>query len=338
MKNIVVFDDYNEIDLKPADLLNEYKKLTKEDVSSLLLSGRKLKECRCPACDSKEAVFSFEKFGFKYLECKNCLTLYISPRPCEQDLDYYYNNSKARIFWRDVLSKDTVKKRKEKIIKPRIDWIVESIREYLPAAKHYADINSVQSGYIEEILTTEIFKKKTLINPFLKADNFKLLNQINVIKGALSSVNLNGEIDVISLFEIINRCADVDVLFGKIRDLLRENGLCFITAILASGFDLQILWDKADSIYPPDRMNVFTVEGLKILFERFGFECLEFSTPGILDVEIVEKVLKNNPQPELPKFVKYMFEKRGDDVKYNFQQFLQANLLSSYARVLIKKR
>jgi hypothetical protein len=98
------------------------------------------------------------------------------------------------------------------------------------------------------------------------------------------------------------------------------------------------LWDKAESIFPPDRLNVFSVEGLRTLFERWNFECLEFSTPGLLDVEIVEKAMARNPAVSVTRFTEYLLTNRDRETKMNFQQFLQKNLLSSYGRILLRKK
>lgn len=338
MRNIVIFDEYNEIDFKPSELLNKYIQLSQKDVFSFLVEGKNLKQCFCPGCESKDRKPAFAKFGLNYAECSNCGTLYISPRPSEEDLIDYYRNSQARIFWREELSKVTAGKRKEKIIKPRFDWIIGLTAEYFSQAKSLVDINTAHYGYIEEMLAAERFKKKILINPFLDTGSLKLSSEIKIINSKIEEVHLEDKADVVCLFEVIDRASEVDVLFNRIYDMLSPGGLCFITTVLISGFDLQVLWDKAENLCPPDRMNLFTVEGLKALFDRRGFECIEFSTPGILDVEIVEKASQQNKDLQLPRFVKYILENRDENVKRSFQQFLQANLLSSYARVLIRKR
>ncbi len=336
MKNIVIADEYNEIDFKPSDLLQEYLRNAEKDVSVFLIKDKDLKECSCPGCQSVKIESSFKKFGLQYRECADCRTLYVSPRPSEVCLDYYYKDSPARIFWRKKLSRMTGKKRKEKIIKPRFQWILESTMEYLPEAKHIVDINTDQYGYIEELMATGSFQKKTLINPFLMPE--KQSAGLEIINTPLQKIALKGEIDVISVFEVGDRTADVESFFGKISDMLRNGGLCFVTAILISGFDLQTLWAKAENLYPPDRLNVFSVEGLKSLFIRHGFECLEFSTPGILDVAIVNKAFQQDTSVKLPRFVEYMLKNKNEQIKRNFQEFLQSSLLSSYGRVLLRKK
>jgi hypothetical protein len=338
MKNIVVFDEYNEIDLKPSTLLKEYIKLTQQDVSNILIKPKELKECPCPACKDKGVASSFDKFGLTYNECPSCHTLYISPRNDETTLNHYYTEAQSRKFWRDELSKATDKKRKEKVIKPRFDWIVESTQEYLPEARHYVDVNTNQYGYTEEIAKTGQFEKKTLINPFLNLKQISNNNSFNIIDTPWQDADLKAEVDVISLFEVCDRTANIDNLFDKINNALKSRGLIFITTILISGFDLQTLWENAENLFPPDRLNVFSVEGLQAVFKRHNLECLELSTPGILDVEIVSKAALDNPDIDCPRFVKYLLKNRDDNTKVSFQEFLQANLLSSYGRILLRKK
>jgi hypothetical protein len=338
MKNIVISDEYNEIDLKPRELLQKYKALTQKDIPDLLIKNKKLSRCSCPACHASAVASTFEKFGLNYRECAKCSTLYISPRPSDSQLHQYYLRSKSRIFWRDKISVSTGKKRKEKIIKPRLEWIQESLHEYLPQAQRIGDVNTTLYGYVEELLQYQNFKQKILINPFLELDKSKLKNGIKVVESQKWEQALAGKLDIVSIFEVADRASDIDALFDKINLVLADNGLCFMTAILISGFDLQSLWDNAQNLYPPDRLNVFSVEGLRRIFQRHNLECLELSTPGILDADIVASAIEQNPKIKLPRFTRYLLKNRDEEAKKAFQEFLQANLLSSYGRILLRKR
>ena len=337
MKNIVIFDEYNEIDLKPSDLLHKYIELTENDVATFFIKPSKLKDCTCPGCHGSDIRSDFIRFGLRYVECAYCRTLYISPRPDEQSLSDYYRLSAARNFWRDELSTLTLTKRREKIIKPRFEWILDSTTEYLPDAVHIVDINTDQYGYMEAMAETALFQRKTLLYPFLHLNKINANTSIHIISDLSNEKELEGRVDVVTIFEVADRIANVDKLFGDIHRMLRPDGLCFMTDILISGFDLQTLWDKAENIFPPDRLNVFSVEGLNAIFARHHFECLEFSTPGILDVEIVEKAIERQPDIDMPRFLEYLLHKRGIDTRQSFQGFLQGNLLSSYGRILLRK-
>jgi len=336
MESIVIFDEYNEIDIKPSNLLKRYIQLTEKDVANILIKDQCLKEYPCPGCNGNDKIASFTKFGLSYVECKMCHTLYISPRPDIHNLRNYYAQSLSQRYWSNEFSRLTGKKRKDKIIKPRFQWIQDSTYEYLPDAVHIVDINTKQYGYIEEMANAKTFKLKTIVDPFLNLDN-EYINNINIINTPFYEAALDQPADVILIFEVADRMGDIDLLFSKINNMLRENGLCFMTAILGSGFDVQTLWEHAENIFPPDRLNVFSVEGLQRLFQRHNFECLEFSTPGVLDVEIVEKAMRQRPEIKVPRFIEYMLRTREEESKKSFQQFLQENLLSSYGRILIRK-
>lgn len=236
------------------------------------------------------------------------------------------------------MPKLSAQKRAEKIIKPRSEWVLDSAQEYFPDASHYVDIHSNQYGYIDSIGKATHFKRKTMLDPFIRASDIRSHSNIEVIEEPLCSLNMRNEIDVVSLFEVVDHYSDVDRLLKQVHEMLRPNGLCFITSTLISGFDLQVLWDQAETLFPPDRLNVFSVEGFKSLFSRHQFECLEFSTPGILDLDLVENALQHNPSLAVPRFIRYLIENRGESVRHGFQRFLQESCLSSYARILLRKR
>lgn len=336
MKNIVIFDEYNETELKPSQLLQKYIRLTEKDVSGLLIKNKKLKKVSCPACLSSKILSSFTKMGLKYRECASCGTVYVSPRPDDESLFRYYTQSSARRFWHDEISASTGARRKEKIIKPRLDWIVDSVQEFLPGARNIADIHTTQTGYAEEMKQCGIFSKKFIVNPFLPLNRSGFGSGVQPVSSREWELELKNQIDAVSLFEVLDRTANVEQLVGKIKTALKENGLLFLTAILISGFDMQILWKEASSLYPPDRLNLFTVEGLQILFKRHGFECLEFSTPGILDVTRVSKAIEAQ-RGKFCRFAEYLVKNRDANLRHAFQVFLQKELLSSYGRILLRK-
>lgn len=339
MKTIVQYDDIREFELKPSALLNAYLQLTQSDVKEYFLDGSALLDCNCPACLSSERNKGFVKFGLQYWECANCKTLYISPRPDESSIDEYYKGSKARKFWNEQLSTATEAKRRDKIFKPRVQWIIETIEEYLPSAQRFSSINATHRPFLEELIESSYFKEITIINPRTDLDQTSYQKKGGrFIEKPIESISMDNSADATSLFEVIDRLSDVDSLFRALEGMLVPGGLCFLTTISISGFDLQVLWEKSNSIFPPDRINVFSTEGLVILFERHGFECIELSTPGLLDIEIVANAYKENPLMDLPRFVKYLLDKRDINAHQSFQQFLQMNRLSSFTRIVLRKK
>jgi len=336
MRNIVTLDKYSEGDLKPSDMIKDYVKLVEEDIITFFPEDKCTIYSQCPGCLDKNISSTFMKLGFNYVECAACHTLRVSPRPDDEALRRYYLESSARKFWRQKLIRFTKGKRKEKIVKPRYEWILDSTQEYHSEATHILDLNTNQNIVLDEIASAKLFNRKTIVNPIISVDS-SMFPQLDVIQTPMADVDLIEDVDVITLFEVVDHTSDVEALFQKAYGMLKRGGLCFLTTILCSGFDIQVLWDQAQNLIPPDRLNVFSVEGLEALFERHKFKCLEFSTPGILDVEIVATALENDPACDIPKFVKYILENRDSSIRRGFQEFLESSLLSSYGRILLQK-
>ncbi|PIQ85236.1 MAG: hypothetical protein COV74_09770 [Candidatus Omnitrophica bacterium CG11_big_fil_rev_8_21_14_0_20_45_26] len=333
MKNIISFAEFTNADLKPTALIDRYKTLTVEGIQQFFDQPSRVSILVCPACQSGNSDSAFQKMGMDYLLCRACGTLYVAPRPTDEAIKQFYIHSAARQFWNQELSKTTKDKRETKILKPRYQWVLDSTQENMSTAMHIVDVHPNQAVSLIELASLEGFTRKTVVMPLFDTASAETSKQVEVINSPLDQASLSNA-DVVTLFEVLDRTSDANTLLKAVNRILKPKGLCFVTAILTSGFDIQTLWSEAPNLYPPDRLNVFSLEGIKRLFERNDFECLEISTPGILDLENV----KQAEQAVMPRFLKYLFEHRDDAVRKSFQQFLQSSLLSSYGRFLIQKR
>lgn len=336
MKITVQYDDIRGFELKPSETLTTYLRMTQDDVKTFLINQGGLSDCDCPACLSGRRTEAFHKFGLRYCLCNDCGTLYVSPRPTEQAIDHYYRNSAAHQFWNEQLSAATQAKRREKLFRPRVQWIVDTLEEYFPSARRICDVNTIHRPFIDELIASDRFSQIVSINPFADLHPVAREGQtVEIIEAPIDSCNSTA--DAVTLLEVLDRLSDVNSFCRALAKLMVPGGVCFLTTISVSGFDLQVLWDKSDSVFPPDRMNVLSTEGLLTLLERHGFECIELSTPGLLDVQIVAGALKENPDIEAPRFVKYLLSNRDEDAHQSFQEFLQMNRLSSFTRLVFQK-
>ena len=335
MHNIVFMDEFHEVDLKPSRALERYLEMTENSIPDYF-PGNSLHECQCPACGIHETSSQFTKFGFCYLECISCGTLYVSPRPSESALIKYFSESKAEYFWRNEFIKMTVEKRNKKILTPLLQWIEQSTFEYLPQAISLADAYTKQPLYLEKLVKAKPFSKQLLLQPFLSNETFLNYPEIKRIMGGMSQWKVE-KIDVLTLIDGIGFSSDAPALLKTAYNILSPGGLLFLTTTLSSGFDLQVLWEQSKNIIPPVRLNLFSEIGLLQLINETGFECIEFSTPGILDTEIVCKAMQSQSKAEFPRFVSYLMKHKDENTHRLFQEFLQENRLSSYARLLLRK-
>lgn len=118
-----------------------------------------------------------------------------------------------------------------------------------------------------------------------------------------------------------------------LKRLVRPGGYVFVSTLCIDGFDLQILWDKSNQIFPPHHVNLFSVSGLAKLFQRVGLIGAQVTTPGELDVDIVRNAYKR--EPELlngQRFIRKLLA--NDNSTTAFQYFLAKHLMSSHAWVI----
>ena len=340
MRTIVSVQDVLELEIKPDNLLAEFYALTEEAVKKRLAAAAELRPVPCPGCGSSKSDRAFEKFNLTYRQCRDCASLFVSPRPSEAALADYYRRSPAARFWREHVLPATEAARREKIIEPRAQWVLDGIAEYAPHAAVGLDVSSYGAA-----LTKVLLQSWTSPAPlrFIAAGSLADLDSgtppegIEVAPRPLADVPSLGPVDFITAFDFLDRCADVPAFLRAVSAVLPRGGLLFLTAPSISGFDLQNLWDRSRTISPPDRLNLLSTEGFAALFTAAGWEICEFSTPGMFDVEAVRRAIEADPDGEWPRFIRYLLKKRNEQALLAFQEYLQQYRLSSFARIVVRK-
>ena len=337
MKTVVLDRDVVEMEVKPHALLAEYRRLLAREVEEGLSRG--LSECACPGCRSARSNQAFSRFGLGYRQCAVCHSLFVSPRPTEEALVSFYRDSEAIRYWRQEILPATRETRRTKLFRPRAQWLLDVVDEYRPQARQALAVGYHNDLLIEELLNLEEHLFQVVVtNPVADIEFAgRQLPGVQIHPTPLAGVAKMGPVDLFMAFDILDRCADLEALFAAARAALAPGGLLLGTTTLGSGFDVQILWERAPGIYPPERLNLLTVEGLTALFERHGFEPLEFSTPGMFDAEEVQRAVREQPEADWPRFIRYLVENRGEETLSALQEFLQRFRLSSFARLVLRR-
>ena len=331
MERAIIHSNLKKEEIQPDYLVKNYQALIEEDIQSLFPENM-LKMSFCPVTNEKELSDTFSKFGMKYNISHSLGNIYLSPRPSEEVLKQYYHQSKARHFWLSELWPLTKAIRSEKIILPQLEWVQGFMTQYF--SNNYFKIGEFipnHWGYACEI--ESIFPKSDyfIINPLYNS------NLKTHLKGVDTSENVpEGNLDAVLLFEALDRTVNPRKLLEKVNDSLKPGGLCFITCLLSSGFEIQLLRERSSIFMPPERMNILSFEGMSRLIEDSGvFELLEFSTPGVLDIP---NVIEQLDKIENSVFFKYVLKLRKDPTLVeSFQDFLQLNRLGTFGRLVLKK-
>lgn len=340
MTKTIVYDrDFEELEIKPSDLIKHYRRLLDQEVHDRLATAGSLHIRNCPGCQANMGQSVFEKSGLTYVECPRCQTVYASPCPSDEDLIHFYREAKAPRFWREHFYQQTKAMRRRKIYQPQASWTLTVLDRFRPHPALGIDLGYHSRLFFETLAAQEkgLFAI-VAANPVADIECADLtLNAVTVRPTPLAEFSTLGPADIIFMFEVLDRYADVEALFSAISDVLAPGGLVLTSTTSISGFDLQVLWDRSESIYPPDRLNLLSTEGLTQLASRHGFEILEFSTPGMFDVDVVRRALKRNEDVPCSRFVRYLLQNRNEQALHEFQAYLQQNRLSSFARLVLRK-
>ncbi|MEM5875584.1 MAG: class I SAM-dependent methyltransferase [Candidatus Aenigmatarchaeota archaeon] len=288
----------------------------------------------CPACGDKNAIKEFVKEKFTFKRCKNCDTLYISPRPKQDKLLEYYKNSKSIDFFTKEILEKTANIRKKKIFLPRAKKVLSYIEKLNIPRGLFVEIGGGNGIFLEVMQELKAnFQKYLNIEPSKTGALLTRKRGFSVINDFVENVaKLNA--DCICAFELIEHVFDPYNFCLKINKLLKKHGVFILTTPNIEGFDFIILSRNSDNIGGPNHLNYFNMRSIEILLKRTGFSVIEIETPGMLDVDIVYN--KSKKYKIKDKFINFLITKRVE-VLPNFQKFLQENKLSSNMMVVAQK-
>ena len=116
-----------EEEIRKRRAFNSYLKIVAKDAGEFF-DFSSFTAIHCPACNSSSNIFEFEKLGFRYVSCKNCSTLFVSPRPNFETIKRFYSKSRSADFFVNQFFKPVAEARREKIFKPRVEYLSKVLR------------------------------------------------------------------------------------------------------------------------------------------------------------------------------------------------------------------
>ena len=281
-----------ENEIRPAKFQNELKRLMDIDASRMLSKFDNFVFVSCPACDSESSDPLFEKYDLTYNRCNECETIFISPRPTVDILNYFYKGSPNYKFWNENIFPATRDIRRKKLFRPRAKKIIELINSHIPEADSLIEIGSGQGFFIEEIISLRKFKNILAVEPTKGLADTLRGKDIEVIEDIIENMDkkYNGNFDILVNFEVIEHLFSPKEFLLRSKELLKEKGIIFITCPNGKGFDNMVL-GKESITFDYEHLNYFNPKSIKTLLNNSGFEVLSVETPGKLDVDLVKKAL-----------------------------------------------
>jgi hypothetical protein len=186
--------------------------------------------------------------------------------------------------------------------------------------------------FLKQVQNADLFKSIIAALPQcceLLPENIRVLN---------SGKFRNDGADMFTAFEVIEKIFDPVALFDDAYAACRKDGLFVVTSATSSGFEYKVLGEHSPNIIPIDRLNLLSLEALIGRIKEAGFEIVEVSTPGRLDVEIVKRAYEKDTDIPKNPFWQYLFSKRSANVLHSLQEYLQQYQLSSHVWIAAIKR
>jgi hypothetical protein len=331
MRHVIVHESLKETEARPPGAFSQLVECSLASAKKLLEDGVRMNALgACPACGSPKLEVGFHKHGYDYLHCGLCRSLWVSPRPTSGQYQWYLHESPAAQFRCDPGYLQIIEPRMRDVALPRADQI-ESLLGQVQSRGLIVQVGPRNSMVLEQL-------QKRGLGPLVCVNPLPPYRQIagtDVMTHASLEQIPAASARIVAVFDSLEHALDVAGLLAEAARVLVPGGFLVVTARSGSGFDVQVLWENAD-VTPLEHLNLISVEGLQTALARSGFEILEFSTPGQLDVQVVER-LRQERGAVLPRFLEYLLSHRDALCHEKFQDFIQEQRLSSHLRLIARK-
>jgi hypothetical protein len=267
----------------------------------------------CPICGSKHSVLFCTISNVPFFRCNNCWSIFI---PVSQEqVDKYRNYAPIKMLRSSEEYQEIARIKRDRFWQEICFWIQYRAARYLGKTTGYAlaDVGNRYTGLREQV--------KKLCSVYTDVDN---IAQISLPQ------------DIILYFNQIQFDTVTKSALANIHEKLVSGGLLMISARVANGLDILVLKGANDTIYPYEHTILPSVSGLHTLLEAVGFEVLEITSPGNLDIQYVLDNIDNMPDENL--FIRYLSKLNNDGALAEFQRFLQKSNISSYSQIVARRK
>lgn len=275
---------------------------------------------KCPVCGKNTGKYFYTKWNVDYLCCTECKSVFAV---YDDDVveQYHKLNELVELRLEDDYQKQITQSR-EGVWEEFLDWV--SVRAFRFMRRNdklnIVDAGNRFSGYSECIQRSSLCGKYDLRYSMLKDDSRRIQDN---------------EADIVFYLDQMQKELNPQKKLLELRSFLKEDGLLVVSTRAGSGFDIITLKENNEKIYPYEHIFLPSVKGLLALLEQCGYEVLEITTPGVMDVKYVMDYKDKLDDRE--GFVHYLLQETNQGILQEFQRFLQKSCLSSFVCVIARK-
>lgn len=283
-------------DIRPDDVMAGQRAAMQADVDWLAARKASFVPVACPACGSDDAAALYEKHAMQQRRCCRCETQYVSPRPPAEMLGAFYAQSENYRYWAKYIFPKSVEARRGQLFRPRAQMVGKLLSAREAAGGTLVEVGAAHGLFCDEARKLGLFSRIVAIEPTPDlADACRKLG-LETIEAPYEDVALNEGADVVACFEVLEHLFDPAAFLKWAHRILRPDGILFLTCPNSAGFETLVLKEKSDTV-DHEHLNLFTPQSLKMLAEACGYADVSVTTPGRLDVEIVQQKIAGGELP-----------------------------------------
>jgi len=231
---------------------------------------------------------------YQYYTCTNCYTSQLLPFPTKLELEKLYNQ--FHLSEEEGGSYDWVEERMKADFLPKIILIKRYKKN---TSIRLLDVGCGKGYFIKECQKHNIFATGLDISDSgiqhaknsLKVD----ARQMDVVSFSQDPVNQNNY-DVITLWATIEHLPNPKEVLDSIFSCLKPGGLFFLDTGLGNDVFEKFLLGHSQWYDAPQHIFVYSIDGLKILFEQVGFKILK-----------IDKNFERNYVRRLIKYIRHLY-------------------------------
>lgn len=322
-----------EEEIRPKKIFDEYLRLAEADTRKYFADVQRA-PCACPACD-QAGQFAFRKHGFDYDSCPACHTLFVNPRPVAEAFSRYYTEAESVKFWATTFYRETAESRREKLWKPKARMVLDTLARHGAGGHSVIDIGGGFGLFALE-MRAQSGREVTVIEPgphLADTCREKGLHVVQKFLEEVSDADLPRGGRAFVSFELFEHLHSPQMFLRHVLSLMRSGDVFLMTTLSGTGVDIQALWQDSKSVSPPHHLNFLNPASVSVLMRRLGFEMLEVTTPGKLDVDI----LVNNQQHIKDRFWKTFVASATEEQRAQWQALISASGWSSHMMAACRK-
>lgn len=326
-------------EIRPDNLMVDQVEAMQRDLDWLAQREDQFVLVDCPVCGSSDRIFLYRKNGTDHQSCQECGTQYVSPRPTAEMLGAFYAQSSNYAYWAKHIFPASRESRRVSIFQPRARIVADLVSRHDLNGGMLVEVGAAHGVFCDEIRKLGLFDRIVAVEPTPDlAQECRDLG-FETRESPWEQVQLDVPAQIIANFEVIEHLFDPGAFLRWCHANLVDGGHVMLTCPNIAGFDTVCL-GQASGAVDHEHINLFTPESLCLLMSKCGFTVVESSTPGRLDVELVQRGLEAGDitDEDLGPVVSRLVRHPDPKVAADLQKLLVTAGMSSSLFVLARKQ